>query len=190
MQKENDLANLGPLQHLVGIWEGEKGIDQSPNHDRRVSGQTVFRERMEFEPTGRVQNHQQMLYGLRYKTTAWPIGAEKPFHEELGYWLWDRHAKTIIRCFIIPRGVTIIAGGRVEVDARTWRLTANLGSPTHGICSNEFLHKEFRTERYELVIKLEEPDQLSYSENTMLRIKDNPKIFNHTDSNSLERVRR
>ncbi len=45
------------------------------------------------------------------------------FHEELGYWLWDAQAKQVLRCFMVRRGVTVIAGGTAEPDARAFRLT-------------------------------------------------------------------
>ena len=73
---------------------------------------------MVFEETGCVENHSQVLHGLRYKTTAWIIGENTPFHEELGYWMWDAQNKVIIKCFMVPRGVTILAGGSVREDAK------------------------------------------------------------------------
>ena len=81
------LAHLGPLAALVGKWEGTEGVDISPSKDG--SKETHFRERMTFEPIGPVVNGAQTLYGLRYSTVAWPLIQEQPFHEEVGYWLWD-----------------------------------------------------------------------------------------------------
>jgi len=46
-----------------------------------------------------VTNGSQVLYGLKYATTAWPLGDDNPFHEELGYWLWDAETQEIIRKF-------------------------------------------------------------------------------------------
>ncbi len=80
---------LGPLAGLEGIWEGEKGTDTAPDDDPANQEINKYRERMTFEPTGLVANHTQKLYGLRYTTTAWRLGEDEPFHEELGYWLWD-----------------------------------------------------------------------------------------------------
>ena len=50
-----------------------------------------------------------------------------------------------MRCFLVPRGVAIIAGGSAAPDARVLTLAADLGSPTYGICSNRFLDREFQT---------------------------------------------
>lgn len=75
------IEKLGPLAPLAGIWEGDKGDDTAPADDRGTEV-NKFRERMTFEPFGPVNNHEQELYGLRYRTTAWRLGAEDPFHEE------------------------------------------------------------------------------------------------------------
>jgi hypothetical protein len=48
-----------------------------------------YSERLVLNPFGPVKNHAQALYGLRYSTTAWRLGKESPFNEELRYWLWD-----------------------------------------------------------------------------------------------------
>jgi hypothetical protein len=181
------IKNLGPLAPLAGIWEGDKGDDTAPADDRGTET-NKFRERMTFEPMGPVNNHEQVLYGLRYTTTAWPSGASDPFHEELGYWLWDAKAKQVLRCFMVPRGVTVIAGGTVEPDARSFELAADAGSQTYGICSNKFLDKEFKTVRYELKITIHDDQSFSYEEDTQLQIKGQKDLFHHIDKNTLKRT--
>lgn len=181
------LKNLGPLAHLAGIWEGDKGDDTAPSDDRGTET-NKFRERITFEPMGPVNNHEQVLYGLRYATTAWRLGEDSPFHEELGYWLWDAKAKQVLRCFMVPRGVTVIAGGTVEPDAKSFELAAEAGSETYGICSNRFLDKEFKTVRYELKVTIHDDQSFSYKEDTQLQIKGQPDLFHHTDQNTLKRL--
>ena len=34
-----------------------------------------------------------------------------PFHTEVGYWLWDGATGEIVRGFVVPRGITVLAGG-------------------------------------------------------------------------------
>jgi hypothetical protein len=143
---------------------------------------------MTFAPTGLVENHEQKLYGLRYATTAWRLGEPDPFHEELGYWLWDAEAKQVLRCFMVPRGVTVIAGGTVEPRATSFDLRAEVGSETYGICSNRFLDREFRTVRYELHFEKRGDDGLYYKEDTVLLIRGQEEPFHHTDENTLTRV--
>ncbi len=179
---------LGPLTGLAGIWEGDKGTDQAPDDDRVSTETNRYRERITFEPTGLVENHEQKLQGLRYTTTAWRIGEEEPFHEELGYWLWDAEAKQVLRCFMVPRGVTVIAGGTAEADARNFDLAAEVGSETYGICSNRFLDREFKTVRYELHLEKRDADTIHYREDTVLQIRGKDEPFHHTDENTLTRV--
>lgn len=181
------IKNLGPLAPLAGTWEGDKGDDTAPSKERGT-GTNKFRERITFEPMGPVNNHEQQLYGLRYATTAWPSGASDPFHEELGYWLWDAKAKQVMRCFMVPRGVTVIAGGTVEPDAKSFELAADVGSETYGISSNLFLDKEFKTVRYELKITIHDNQSFSYEEDTQLQIKGKKDLFHHIDKNTLKRT--
>ena len=183
----SDVDLLGPLSPLTGTWEGESGEDVAPADDR---GREVnhYRERLTFVPTGRVENHEQVLYGLRYATTAWRVGELAPFHEELGYWLWDAANGQVLRSFVIPRGMAVLAGGTAAADARTFSLSAELGSPTYGIVSNRFLDAEFRTIRYDLTVTVLGPDAFEYSEDTVLQLKGRAEPFHHTDRHHLKRV--
>lgn len=182
------IAHLGPLAALAGVWEGQKGEDVAPSDDRGTE-RNQFRERMTLEPMGPVRNHEQTLYGLRYATTVWRLGETEPFHEELGYWLWDAQAKQVLRCFIVPRGVTVIAGGTVEPSATSFSLAADLSSHTYGICSNQFLDKAFKTVRYELTVTVLDADRFRYEEDTQLQIPGQAELFHHTDKNTLSRVK-
>jgi hypothetical protein len=183
-----DIQALGPLASLVGVWEGIKGHDTAPSDDRGVET-NKFRERITFTPIGAVNNHEQTMAGLRYSTVAHRLGEDQPFHEEVGYWLWDGGAEQVMRCFIVPRGITVLAGGSVRPDAREFKLVAELGSPTFGICSNPFLDREFKTVRYELELKLLGPDSWAYEEDTQILMKGRTDLFHHRDRNQLIRVK-
>lgn len=187
MTDKETLEALGPLASLAGIWEGDKGLDISPSATRGVM-ETPYRERLVLEPMGCVDNHEQVLQALRYSTMAYRIGEEDAFHEELGYWLWDADAGQVMRCFLVPRGVTILAGGDAAATDRSFSLSAQVGSEIYGISSNPFLDREFKTVRYELTISIEGPDTFRYEEDTQLLLKDRSDVFHHRDSNTLERV--
>ena len=101
---------------------------------------------------------------------------------------WDAAAKQVLRCFIVPRGVTVLAGGTVEPDATTFDISADAGSDTYGICSNKFLDREFKTVRYELTITVHGRDSFSYKEDTQLKLKGRQELFHHTDANTVKRV--
>ena len=185
---DSDLvAQLGPLAALAGVWEGDKGADVAPSDDRGTE-ENKFHERITFEPIGQVRNHEQVLYGLRYATVARRIGEADPFHEEVGYWLWDAGERQVLRCFIVPRGVALIAGGTVEPKATTFSLVAEVGSDTYGICSNRFLAKGFKTVRYELTVAILDKDRFHYREDTQLQMPGRSDLFHHTDENTLTRV--
>lgn len=178
--------NLGPLALLAGVWEGDLGIDIAPSKDRGVK-ENKFRERMEFTPMDDVHNHEQCLGALRYKTTIWPAGSPDPFHEEVGYWLYDPKRKEVLRCFLVPRGISIIAGGHAEADAKSYTLEAQSGDCTHGICANKFLDEEFKTVKYTCKIECD-GQTLKYEQVSSLLLKGRPDIFDHIDKNTLKKV--
>ncbi len=133
---DEDTHELGPLAALQGVWEGVSRAPMfRPDDDRTEIERNAFRERLEFEPTGLVENHEQSLYGLRYFRVAWRLGAEDPFHEQVGYWLWDAEAKQVMLSFVVPRGICVLAGGPAEPDAKSFRLEAEEGSDVFGISS-------------------------------------------------------
>jgi hypothetical protein len=186
---DENVRSLGPLAALAGIWEGGTGVDEAPKDPERDQlAVSKYRERLVLEPIGRVDNHQQILYGLRYSTMAWREGSEDSFHEEVGYWLWDAANKQVLRSFIVPRGVSVQAGGTVEPDAKSFSISAEAGSGTYGICSNLFLEEEFKTVRFDLTVTVHDDGTFSYVEDTQLQIKGRVDIFHHTDRNRLKRV--
>ena len=184
------IEKWGPLAVLAGTWEGNKGDDVAPSDDRGTE-KNLYRERMVFTPISPVNNHEQTLYGLRYSTTAWRIGETEPFHEDLGYYLWDPKVKQVYRCFTVPRGVAVLAGGDTEASAKEFHLSADVGSPTFGICSTPFLDREFKTIRYELKIVVHDRDGFSYESDTQIQMPGKPGakgLFHHIDKNRLKRV--
>jgi hypothetical protein len=180
------LEKLGPLRPLVGVWEGQKGDDIAPDDSREGIENNKFRERIEFVPIIPVDNHEQKLFGLRYKTTVWRLTESDPFHEEVGYWLWDPKEKQVMKSFIVPRGIVVLAGGTVEPSAQEFNLSADAGSSTYGICSNLFLDREFKTVRYELNVKLT-AGEFRYFEDTQMKMPGRADLFHHTDENALRR---
>ena len=156
----------GPLAKLIGTWEGDKGLDISIHHDETEQEETPYRERASFTPFGPVQNAGQTLYGLDYRTQAWPIGDENPFHMEVGYWLWDSAAGTVMRCFMV----------RAEV-----------GSETFGILSNPHLAKNAHTTRYVCEMAID-GDTWSYDETLTIALRKTGRDYSHRDRNTLRRV--
>ena len=179
---DNDLIdNLGPLGPMAGNWEGDQGVDLAPTPNGPV--ESKFREHMVLTPFGPVKNRSQVLYGLRYSTMAWRIGDADPFHEEVGYWLWDPGEQEVRRCFFVPRGVAVIAGGQVSPDSKHFRLAAESGSSTNGVLSSRFLDASARVQRYEIAVNIHSDGSFSYTEDTVLDFLGDQ--FHHTDENRL-----
>src|SRR5262249_21699121 len=134
-----------------------------------------------------VANGLQELYGLDYRMAAWRAGEENPFHTEVGYWLWDAEKKQVMRCFLVPRGSALIAGGTAEPSATSFVMEANCGSATYGILSNEYLAEKARTSKFVCTINIEGPDSWSYDEITSYNHYMAGEIA-HVDRNVLHRV--
>ena len=128
-----------------------------------------------------------MLYGLDYRMAAWRGDEEDPFHTEVGYWLWDADNGQVMRCFMVPRGTVVIAGGTTTADATSYSMSAEVGSETYGILSNQYLAEAARTVKYELDITLGD-DTWSYFEDTILEMNVVDGLYHHTDKNTLRRV--
>src|SRR5262245_12306700 len=127
-----ELKFFGPLASLAGTWQGSVGDDTAPDDDRGIE-KNAFREQIIFTPTGIAANHEQILYVLNYERTAWRLREEEPFHKQLGYWIWDPAAKQVMHSFMIPRGLTVLAGGSAEADSTVLNVSAVAGSATFGI---------------------------------------------------------
>lgn len=93
-----------------------------------------------------------------------------------------------MRCFMVPRGVAVNAGGTAETEAKEFHMAAEVGSVVYGILSNPFLDEAMKTVRYELTMTILEPWKFSYKEDTQLQITGRPDVFHHTDQNTLTRV--
>ncbi len=178
----------GPLARLAGVWEGEKGEDVAYANETGKIGLTPFREHIDFKPFGPVENGAQILYGLDYRMAGWRGVEENPFHTEVGYWLWDAVDSQVIRCFIMPRGLAIVAGGTVESRATVFSLEASAGVQTYGILSNRFLDQDARTVRFEVTIDTSVDDEFTYSETSILQHSKWPDQVSHTDRNTLRRI--
>ena len=178
---------LGPLFPLVGTWEGNEGRDVAFSHEQGEVIETPFFERVTFSSFGPVDNGSQVLFGLDYRMAAWKDRNDDPFHTEVGYWLWDASANQLMRCFMVPRGVVVIAGGTTSADSTSFTLSAQVGAEDYGLLQNRYLLGRAKTSAYEVKITTSE-DSWSYAETTMLRMNELDELLAHTDSNTLRRV--
>src|SRR5258708_17325964 len=120
------MPEWGPLQALSGEWEADTGgLDTAYSHARGAVFDSPYREKLSMKPFGPVDNGSQSLYGLDYKTAMWRGDEDNPFHTEVGYWLWDVAAGEVLRGFVVPRGITVLARAiGLAAGATSFTLTA------------------------------------------------------------------
>jgi len=182
-----DYTAWGPLAPLIGEWEGESGLDLSFHNAEGETGDTKYLEKITMKPFGPVDNGAQHLYGLDYRMAAWRKGEENPFHTEVGYWLWDGDAGQVMRCFMVPRGSTILAGGSAKADDTSFFMEATVGDETYGILSNKYLAEKARTWKYTCTVTINSDGTWSYDETTNYHHAMGGEIA-HTDHNTLRKV--
>jgi hypothetical protein len=177
----------GPLGPLVGEWEGEGGLDTAYSHSKHEVLGTPYLEKVTLKPFGPVDNGNQHLYGLDYKTAMWRDNEDNPFHTEVGYWLWDAATGEVLRGFVVPRGITVLAGGTASADATSFTLKAARGEALYTIGENAYLAEHASTLDYEVTITTG-GGTWSYEETTTLKMDEMSEPFAHTDRNSLRKV--
>jgi hypothetical protein len=180
------LAHLGPLGPLAGIWEGTKGNDAHPVADG--TERNAFVEHYELQPIDRQTNGPQLFYGLRYHTHITKPREVETFHDQVGYWLWEPAAEAVTLTLAIPRAQVLLASGPAAPDAKEFELTAAVGSEVHGILSNPFLDRAFRTLSYRIHVTLNDDGTWSYEEEGIMDIPGRDEPFHHIDGNTLARV--
>lgn len=178
----------GPLGALAGEWQAEGGLDTAFSHSQGKVVATPYLEKLTFKPFGPVDNGSQALYGLDYKSAMWRGDEENPFHTEVGYWLYDPATGEIMRGFVVPRGITVLAGGTAAADAKSFTLHAAMGDPQYAIGENKYLAENASTLTYDVTISINDDGSWSYAETTMLKMKEFDEPFAHTDHNTLRRV--
>jgi hypothetical protein len=183
-------SQWGPLAALIGEWEGDEGVDFSFHNVAGRPGETKFRERVTLAPFGPVDNGAQQLWGLDYRMAAWRQGEESAFHTEVGYWLWDAAAGQVMRCFMVPRGSTVLAGGAAGPTDARFTVEANVGSETYGILSNLYLAERARTTKYTCTVVVEGDGEAFSYESVTTYTHAKGGVIAHSDRNRLRLLRR
>jgi len=180
------LANLGPLRHLAGVWQADKGVDVNP----KAAGpeRRIFREHVRMDPIDPQANGPQLFYGLRYHIHINTPEEDITFHDQVGHWLWEPATGLLMQTLSIPRGQVAIAGGRAKEGDDRLVVVAERGSTEYGICSTAFLEHAFRTDRYQLELTFNADGTLSYVSETTLNVRGQGP-FIHRDVNRLTKVK-
>jgi len=105
----------------------------------------------------------------------------------VGYWLWDAATGEVMKGFVVPRGIVVLAGGTAGTDATSFTLKASLDDPQYSIGENKYLAKNASSRSYVLNVTTN-GDTWSYDEVTVLRMNEFDEPFSHTDHNTLRLV--
>ncbi len=183
---------LGPLTPLVGEWEGDVGVDLSYHNKEDETSKTSYFEHAWFKPIPIQENGRQTLWGLNYGMTAWRHGEEAmdPFHDEVGFLLWDSQRQLIMRDVVFGRGIAILAGSTADRHDTELRFDAKPGAPDFGILQNPYLLERAEITDFTSVFRIEDEQTFSYTSDLGLKLAATGEHMHHTDENTLTRVKR
>ena len=183
---------LGPLTPFVGEWEGDVGIDLSYHNQDDETSETGYFEKASFHPIPIQENGKQVMHGLNYKMTAWRHGEEAmdPFHDEVGYLLWDKANGQVMRSVVFGRGIAILAGSDAGPRDRELHFDATPGEASYGILQNKYLVERAELKSFQSVFTFNDDGTFSYTSDLVLRLAAINQEMHHTDRNTLHRVKR
>lgn len=183
---------LGPLTPLVGEWEGDAGVDLSYHNNDDVTEKTSYFEKAWFKPIPKQENGKQFLEGLSYKSIAWRHGEEamEPFHDEVGFLLWDKERGQVIRTVVFGRGIAIMAGADAGPRDKEIHFKATPGDPCYGILQNRYLLERAELKSFESTIKFNDDGTFTHSSDIVLKLAAQGGLeMHHTDVNTLHKVK-
>ena len=182
--------DYGPLQALIGTWQGDKGRDLSPEPGGIEDN--AYTETITYSEAGEVDNAEtQELVALHYQLAVHRIRDDKAIHHQTGYWIWDAEAQLVMHGFTIPRAVAVIAGGSYtgETDAEgavVLELSAGLDHPDWQIIQSPFMRDNALTTGFQQRLTIGS-ERLSYRQITLVDIYGR-ESFEHSDENILQRL--
>jgi hypothetical protein len=178
-------VDYGPLAELIGVWEGDKGLDIAPEPDG--SEESPYYETIEFTARGTAENaDSQELAVVRYQQIVSRKSNDEVFHDQTGYWMWDPATGVVMQSLAIPRAVCALAGGSVsQLDGETTlKVRAAMDDPDWGVIQSPFMRDNARTVSFSHQLTVT-GNVLGYMETTVLEIYGS--TFDHTDTNQLRR---
>ena len=138
------------------------------------------------------ENGQQVLWGLHYGMSAWRHGEEAmdPFHDEVGFLLWDKTNRQVMRNVVFGRGIAILAGSSAEPHDKVLRFDAKPGEPCYGILQNKYLLERAEIRDFKSDFTINDDGTFSYTSDLLLKLAATGEEMHHTDKNTLHRVKR
>lgn len=183
--QQSEYSAFGVLANLIGTWEGNKGMDISP--EKTGEEKSPYFETLTIEPVGDATNAgEQTLMVLSYKQIVSRIADGKVFHHQIGYWYWDKSNNDILYSLAIPRAVSVLAKGGVVATGNkiSFNLRATAQDKNYGIIESAFMTTKASTREFEMDLALD-GDSMTYTMRTKLFIYG--REFLHTDTNTLTR---
>ncbi len=184
----DDGVDYGPLVALLGQWRGDRGVDRAPEPDGEE--RNPYYETITFAAAGDVTNcEEQVLAIVRYHQVVSRKSNDKVFHDQVGFWMWDKASNTVMETFAIPRGVAVVATGTVtEPAGPDGELVFEVACDAagSGIAQSAYMFDKGRTTGFSHRIAVT-GDQMRYSESTTLDIYEK-RSYQHKDVNTLSRV--
>ncbi len=185
MNETHDIE-LGPLKDLIGVWQGDVGIDIAPEPEGTETNH--YYEKIIYSLVGDVSNAEtQNLTAVHYRQTVQRKITDKVIHDQTGYWMWDSETGTVMHSLLIPRGVCVLAGGTYQGEKDDENRTiinvaAKINDPDWNIIQSPFMQNNALTEEFsqQLIVG---NGTLIYSQTSMLNIYG--RVFEHTDQNEL-----
>lgn len=179
--------DFGPLAQLVGTWESvdSGGVDIAPSQEGSAVGVgasavTPFYEVMTFEVAADATNaSDQYLVALYYKQEVFRKTDDSKFHDQRGYFIYDKANQTVYNSFCVPRTTCVTAEGKA---GNIMTLTAS----GNGVAESNYMTKNAATTDFTMNINIAD-DTLTYSQTTALEIYG--QAFSHTDASTLRKVK-
>jgi hypothetical protein len=186
MADNNDKEFFGPLYPLIGVWQGDNGMDVSPEPDGEEM--SPYFETITIVPIGDATNaEEQILVTLSYTQVVTKKSTGKVFHHQTGYFYYEKKTNEILYSLTIPRAVSVLAKGRATVSGSKTEISvhADAADKNYGILESSFMSAKASTRAFDMKLTVD-GDTMSYSMTTSVDIY-GKKSFAHTDENSLKR---
>ena len=114
-----------------------------------------------------------------------------PFHDEVGYMLWDKAMGQVMRVVVFGRGIAILAGSAAKPRDKKINLKAKPDDPNYGILQNKYLSQRAELMGFQGAFWLNDDGTFSYEQTLELKLAAiGGKVMKHTDRNTLHLVKR
>ncbi|EOV0110564.1 heme-binding beta-barrel domain-containing protein [Vibrio parahaemolyticus] len=180
--------DLGPLSKLIGEWRTSEsgGVDIAPGQEGSKVGKggpavEPFYEIITFEAAADVKNaSEQYLTAIYYKQEVFRKRDNGKFHDQRGYFIYDKKNQMIYNSYCIPRAVCVVTEGKAgdKIEFKTQK---------RGIAESSYMSQNDSTTNFAMFFDMSEKDTLRYTQTTSLHVYGKP--FAHTDSSTLIRVK-